>query len=1002
MQMGKVSAHWSYARAKSRGIGIAVLLLFMTSSAATGQFSQAESAKSKDGEHREEEHGLNLDLHRDEKKEVRDDLYRKALAEFKATLAESAVPWIQNGPQPAVVNSYLAQNGQLPGPNTGAVLDLAIDPSGTTDTIIYAVSNDGGLWKSTDGGQSWLPLTDFLDTLSFGAVALDPSTSSIVYAGTGSLFNNGYFKGIGVYKSTDGGNSWTLTPGSSVFNGIGINKMVVPSSGTILVATNQGMYRSTDGGKTYAQVSLGNNTSVYVTDLDIVPSKPAKILASVSGKGIYVSTDDGATFPSSANLWGSNVPGAPLQNSYQFVSLGVSTDGQTAYANASQYVASSNSSPIGFGLWKSTNGGGSWTNITSSTTLPGNFKRGNNTIPNWRWMQNCQCGYDQTLGVDPQNANWVYMGFQDLWLSQDGGSTWTDVSYNSTYSSELMHVDHHALVFSPSSHWTPGQTSTPVWVGNDGGIWMSSNAGSSWTNRNDSRATNLFRGIATGIGAGNTYTYGGMQDTGTAAGRPDQPNAQWAEWGGGDGGKVAVDPTNPKRAYGQWGPLITTADGGQTISWIDTAYACPSKWSVDFSAMATDTSGSFYVGVLCRASDYWTTGNYAVLKSTNQGSSFSTFVAAPSQIVDLQIGPGNSGIVWAGMSNGSVLKVPQPSGTSTVLNIPNAVQGQAPYLAVDPEDGNTVVAVFAGYSNQVGPSRHVFLTRDGGSTWNDISGGHFQQLVPDTPVYDAVIDSNTIPASVVVATDFGILRTRDWGNSWHQLGANFPNVHAIDLVADTSVSPTLVKVGTFGRSTWEISLEPTMLRPLSPKLLQAASYITWTNESDQDLALSWVSTEGFEIKFATLAANSSTPLGPAYFGGVNVIRDSDGNIVLVYGINGNSSQEVIVNQAAVTLAGTNGLKVMTALRSLPGGGSVSNFPVINNSSETLSLKWVDSAGVPNLIGILQPGQQTTVGPVYFGGVFTLSDGSGVVSAFIVTNASQSFAVNDTLISFWNP
>ena len=108
----------------------------------------------------------------------------------------------------------MSNNGQMPGPNSGAVMDIAIDPRGTTDQTVYAVFNSGGVWKTTNGGANWNPLTDKLDTLSFGAVVLDPANPDIVYAGTGNIFNNGFFEGIGVYKSLDKGVTWTLTPGS--------------------------------------------------------------------------------------------------------------------------------------------------------------------------------------------------------------------------------------------------------------------------------------------------------------------------------------------------------------------------------------------------------------------------------------------------------------------------------------------------------------------------------------------------------------------------------------------------------------------------------------------------------------------------------------------------------------------------------------------------------------------------------------------------------------------
>ena len=117
---------------------------------------------------------------------------------------------------------------------------MVIDPRNTTDKVVYSAFNDGGVWKTTDGGDTWEPKTDKLDTLSIGALALDPANPSIVYAGTGNIYNNGYFKGVGVYRSSDAGETWALTADSAKLNGFGINFIQMPAANTLLVATNTG------------------------------------------------------------------------------------------------------------------------------------------------------------------------------------------------------------------------------------------------------------------------------------------------------------------------------------------------------------------------------------------------------------------------------------------------------------------------------------------------------------------------------------------------------------------------------------------------------------------------------------------------------------------------------------------------------------------------------------------------------------------------------------------
>src|SRR5215213_3408786 len=183
---------------------------------------------------KKEQHELDKQVHGDASGKLRPDLFRKAVKDFskqsidasrrlpgsksmrKTGAATAAggivgVQWTQIGPAPLVIDAE--QNYQGAGPDAGEVPDLAIDPRNTSDQVIYAAFNDGGLWKSVNGGADWAPKTDSMPSLSTGAVTLDPANPSIVYVGTGNIYNNGYFKGIGVYRSIDGGDSWASVAG---------------------------------------------------------------------------------------------------------------------------------------------------------------------------------------------------------------------------------------------------------------------------------------------------------------------------------------------------------------------------------------------------------------------------------------------------------------------------------------------------------------------------------------------------------------------------------------------------------------------------------------------------------------------------------------------------------------------------------------------------------------------------------------------------------------------
>ncbi|UTI65656.1 choice-of-anchor D domain-containing protein [Paraconexibacter antarcticus] len=821
------------------GLGVLAVLAFGTAALVHGGAGHEgtrplseQEREAKGGEPKAEEHEkqdqreIAKKLHADKSGKLRADLYLKASKQWATQKVDASVTipkgststapgvspsiasgggvvgvqWTQIGPAPLVVDKE--QNYQGAGPDAGQAVSIAIDPRNATDKTVYAGFNDGGVWKTTDGGDNWAPLTDQMPSLSTGAVALDPADPSTVYVGTGNIYNNGFFKGVGVYRSSDGGATWALTGDSAKLNGIGINQIVMPAANTLLVATNQGLWRSSNQGDTFTQVSVGGTTGQFITDIDLDTQNPSTVYASVSGKGIFASTDGGATFPASGNLWSN--PGAPATGTYRFVSFAQSTtdSGNTMYADAQ---STGGTSRFG-GMWKSTDGGANWSSITSQADAGGQLDK-------------CQCGYDQTIGVDPVDENKVYIGFQELWYSSDGGaSNFTNIS------DSKAHWDHHALVFSPPSHRTSGDTTTRVWLGTDGGVHYTDDAGGSYTQRNGKIATNLFRAMDIGRGsaANNGYSYGGAQDTGTMARRPGDTDTQWHEAVDADGGPVAVDWQQPKNAFGiSNSQFIRTSDGGDNwtrpgssdLSCTPTTGAAavdPNDGQkvfvpVNNGTLKTDASGN---PVPCPE----TQGN-GIFRSTDGGANFpaSGFVGTSGTPTFLATTPTDSNVMYVALSSGKVAvstNIESASPTFTDHTVPGA-PGAPIQIAIDPSNTNTAVVVFAGYSSTAAGalSRHVFRTTDGGSSWTDIGGtaGVANQMVPDTPLYSVVIDPQVSPHAVIVSTDFGILRTSDGGGTWQILGVGMPNVNVTSLQLDSSVTPSLLRAGTYGRSAFELT-----------------------------------------------------------------------------------------------------------------------------------------------------------------------------------------------------
>ena len=814
---------------------VALIVVFVPGLVLRGLSSSSSTvvaAEPKNEAHeKKEQRELDKQIHGDVHGNFRPDLYRKAIADFGrlkidasrqlpeagASATGSAGPealsggggvvgvqWTQIGPAPLIIDAE--QNFQGQGPDAGQVPDLAIDPRNTTDRVIYAGFNDGGVWKSTDGGTNWQPKTDYMPSLSTGAVELDPADPDTVYVGTGNIYNNGYFKGIGVYRSIDAGNTWAQVAGNAALNGRGIHDIKLPAANTLLVATNQGLFRSTNSGGVFTQIPVGGLNNRFITDIDLDTQNPGTtVYAAVSGVGIFVSTDGGLTFPVASNLFtganGGPVGFArPAGSNFGYLSFAQSTTnaGQTMYVNA-QRTGDPNTNFDGF--WTSTDGGANWTDISAAANAGGQ-------------LDNCQCGYDQTMGVDPVDANQVYAGYQELWYSSNGGANWANISASD------IHWDHHEIVFSPPNHRTAGDTTTRAWIGTDGGVHYTDDAGATFVQRNGAIATNLFRAMDIGHGAANNgFMVGGAQDTGTMHFNPTiHTGTQWHEAVNGDGGRSAIDWTNPNNMYGvSNGQFIRSTNAG-------TGWIRPGSTDIDCSPMTSGTAvdpnngANVYVPIAAGPTGPPTPCNdglqTGLARSTDTGVNFNDSIAMPGNagITYIANTPTDSQLMWVGLNNGNVAfstDVNAATPTFTQRVIPNAPGNSPIGLAIDPNDTDRVVVVYPGFTGIALPNqtRHVFMTTDSGLTWNQIGGTALDptQMVPDLPITSVVIDPQTTPASIIIASDLGVLRTSDNGATWQRLGLGLPNANVTSLSIDFTVTPSVLKAATYGRSAFELT-----------------------------------------------------------------------------------------------------------------------------------------------------------------------------------------------------
>ncbi|MBD3256788.1 hypothetical protein GF377_00040, partial [candidate division GN15 bacterium] len=437
----------------------------------------------------------------------------------------------------------------------GRITDIAVQE--TDLNTIYAASAAGGIYKSTDLGGSWTAIFDNVGTFGMGAVAIDQTDASIIYAGTGE--GNGAidnYEGTGIYKSADAGMTWTHLGLDST---AAIGRIVVDSANpsTIFVAavgkvfgtpnSYRGLYRSLDGGADWEQV-LYVDDSTGCSDVALHPSTGVLFAAMWQvhegpGSALYRSVDGGDTWTMIQGTGGLPAPG-------DIGRIGVTVDPQSSTVYTLQIDGSTRDL---LGLYKSTDLGVNWTQVNDSPI--------DGTFGGFGW-------YFGQVRVVPGEPDVVFSLGVSLWRSVDGGSSWENVT-------GATHVDHHAM-FIPTS--APNR----VYSGCDGGVNYSDNLGASWTVFRNMANTQFYAGT---MDYNNPERlYGGTQDNGTLRTLTGS-TGDWTMVFGGDGFQSIVDYTNPDVFYceSQFGNLVKSVDGGATFIWaqngIDPSGTEPHAWN---------------------------------------------------------------------------------------------------------------------------------------------------------------------------------------------------------------------------------------------------------------------------------------------------------------------------------------------------------------------------------------------------------------------------------------
>lgn len=629
---------------------------------------------------------------------------------------------------------------------SGRILALAFHP--TDPATVYVGAASGGLWKTTDGGDTWAPKTDGIPSVAIGGVAVSVHDPSIVVIGTGEGTPNADSQsGVGILRSTDAGATWSPTNvtynvnSDNGFHFIEVN----PLNGTMLAGDRGGLWRSTDDGATWTRVRPSGDyfDAEWKTGTDRVYAFGGG--SPWGGTTLQVSTDDGLT-------WAPSMSGLPSASSIGKAKLSVCRG-----TPSTVFVHLCSASSFGtLGVYRSTDDGATWS--ARNTTL--------NAAGGQGW-------YNLTIAVDPNNPDRVIVGGVENWGSRDGGATFLEVGDGYGLGTDnALHWDHHVLEYEPGSD-------SNLWVGTDGGIWRSTDDGGAWLSRREGIGTYQFYDISVAQ-SDPAAIVGGTQDNGVP-GRVTQ-DTWFTSTLFADGFMCNVDPANADVVYSEWqfGNHVKSTDGG--ASWFDIQTGLGESTG-DWLA-ATDLDPANPNRLFTETTD-------GIYRTTNGGSSWSRVSTHSARWIS--ISPVNGNIVW------TVETTPRRTTDGGLTWGTTAAYGFAPggpstKILAHPTNANAAFVTFGGY----GAGAHVAMTTDLGGHWSNVTGD-----LPPQPVNCMAVDPRS-PSDWYIGTDVAVWKSTDGGATWLPFADGMPNVFISDLEIRDNARKLVA--GTYGRGAWETDI----------------------------------------------------------------------------------------------------------------------------------------------------------------------------------------------------
>ena len=741
------------------------------------------------------------------------------------SVAQGAGQWTPLSPSPFLVSGALVPTPETYNTyNSGRVSSIAVDPR---DALRWLVGvGNGGVWETRDAGASWTPITDDAPTLAIGAVAFAPGDPDIVYVATGESVGSSIVAhvGVGLLKSANGGQSWALL-GQSSFARASVRRLRVdPNDANILLAASQrglfgrdsggghgvpspplfGVLRSTNGGASWTRTLAGQATGLEVDPTNfsrqyaaIADQSPGRNdTPGASSNGIYRSTNGGVSWSRIEGPWGTEP--SPTQSAVGRIELAVAPSNPNVVYASIQIPPNGGSTGNGLlGLFRTDDAWAdtpNWIQIPTQATGPGGYCGQSSGA-----LATGKCGYSHVISVDPRDANTLFAGGErNLWRCTRCGAspTWTNTT--EMRNRVFVHVDFHALA------WVGDR----LIIGNDGGVYSTTDLGATWQSHNRTLTTNMFYfGALHPTDPG--FALGGARDFYPAVYRASEgwrvlPAASTNEWGEGE---VAISSSHPDTDWmgtHTYAVIQRTIDGGRTILQVDSGI---------------DRTGAAFMAPVrkCPADDdVFLAGTYRIWRTNNFFHSPSPSWEAispdrPFSILAITfVDADRSCNTFAYGTGGGEVRLTRDGGaTWTDLDPSKALPERSiNSLAFDPTNANRLLVAVSSY-DEATPTKpgHIFRTDNAlaaSPTWTRVGP-------PDVPFanmpFNVVAIDPRDTRTVYAGSDNGLWQSSDGGGGWTKIGleSGLPPASVFDIQINPRTNRTVIF--TYGRGAYTLTPE---------------------------------------------------------------------------------------------------------------------------------------------------------------------------------------------------